>query len=137
MDNQIYAKYWEKNKLVKVMADIVAKKIYASRHWLGIIDQSDVLHAKHLQKNNWFEVTTNVSEVSFTDELIGVIRNSNLYFIDPTLKFVQVHIASNISKISIYDRENLLAIGYDPNLIHKVIHQLINPMGRERSNILY
>ena len=104
----------------------MAKKIYASENWLGIIDENNVLYAKHMKKDTWFKVDTDVTDASFTDDLIGIIKNSNLYFIDPKLKFVQVHIASDISKISIYDRDNLLAIGHDKNLTPKVMHALMN-----------
>ena len=78
-------------------------------------------------------MATDVPEASFTDDLIGIIKNSNLYFFDPRLNFVQVHIASNISKISIYDRKNLLAIGHDPSLVSKVIRELMNRAKMPRS----
>ena len=124
--NQIYIFEWIPEKLMRIETDIVAKKIYLSEHCIGILDTDNVLYAKHTTKDNWLKINTNVTDVSFTDDLIGIIKDSNLYFIDPQLKFVQVHIASNITKISIYDRNNLLAIGYHARLLPNVIHELMN-----------
>ena len=132
-DNQIYNLGLRNDKSTKIQTDIAAVKIYMSTYWVGIIDKDNVLHAKHLKKDNWFKVNTNVTDACFTDDLIGMIKESNLYLIDPKLKFVQVHIASNISKISIYDRNNLLAIGYDKNLMPKLMYELMNRAKNPRS----